>query len=342
MQYGCRLRLSEAVLLAFAATQACAQSLDSLPAYNPQRKISGRIRTWGSAQMAELVQHWQQGFSKYHPDVQFENHLNGALSAIAGLYTGVADIAVSREIWPMETMAFEQVLGHKPTAIEVATGSFDVPTKSDSLEIFVHKDNPISKLTLSQLDAIFGSEHRRGTRNIRSWGDLGLTGDWADKPISGYGYQVENAGARFFRDVVLLGSTTWNCNVKGFSNGKAGDGARIDAGWLILEALSRDRYGIAISNLHYGRPEVKALSLAEEDSGPFVAPTKDNIRNRTYRLSRAVYIFHDRAANKRRDPAVEELLRYVLSREGQKDVIAEGAYLPLPARIVREQIERIQ
>ena len=135
--------------------------------------------------MVELVERWQRGFSRYHPEVRFENHLYGAASAMAGLYTGVADLAVSREIWPVETLAFEQVLGYEPTAIEVATGSFDVPTKSDSLDIFVHRDNPISGLTLAQLGAVFGDR--------RKWGDLGLKGEWADKPVTVYGFKLDNA-----------------------------------------------------------------------------------------------------------------------------------------------------
>src|ERR1700746_2131448 len=97
-------------------------------------------------------------------------------------------------------MGFEQVLGYKPTAVEVASGSFDVPTKSDSLEIFVHRDNPLSKLTLSQARAVFGSEH------LPVWGELGLRGNWADMPINGYGFKFENAAAMFFSDVVFKGS----------------------------------------------------------------------------------------------------------------------------------------
>jgi phosphate transport system substrate-binding protein len=278
------------------------------------------IRVWGSAQMAALMRLWQKGYTGRHPGVQFENHMNGAVSAIAGLYTGVADLALSREIWPVETMAFEQVLGYKPTAFEVATGSFDVPTKSDSLEIFVHRDNPISKLTLAQADAVFGSQH------LRVWGELGLRGDWADKPINGYGFKFENAAAMFFSDVILKRSGRWNCNVKVF--------AGADAGGLILEALSGDRYGIAISNVHYIRSEVKTVSLA-------VAPTKENILNRTYPLTRVVYAFLNRAPGKPVDPKVEDFLRYILSPEGQRDVLSEGAYLPLPQQIVAEQLRRI-
>ena len=279
------------------------------------------------------MQYWQKGFSKYHPAIQFENHLNGALAAIASLYTGVADLAISREIWPVEAMAFEQVLGYGPTSVQVATGSFDVPTKSDSLEIFVHKDNPVSGITLAQLRAAFGS-----AKDIRGWGDLGLTGEWKDKPIHPYGYRIENAGMMFFRDIVLPGGMKWNCGLQEFGNETTAGGTRVDAGRRILEALARDPYGIAISNAHYARAEVKALSLSGGEGKPFVAPTKESVLNRTYSLARAVYLYVNRAPGKPLDSKLGEFLRYVMSREGQRDVIVEGAYLPLPAKIVREQL----
>ncbi len=322
------------ILLALmAGSLACAQSPDRLSPYQVEQEISGTIRTWGSVQMGDLLQLWQKGFSKHQPGVQFENHLKGAVSAIAGIYTGVADLAISREIWPVETMAFEQVLGYKPFAVEVATGSFDVPTKSDSLEIFVHQSNPISQLTLSQLGAVFG-------KNAGTWNDLGLTGDWRDKPIHAYSFKIENAAMMFFRDIVFKPGEKWNCDLHEFENGTA-DGRRVDAGHLILEALAKDPQGIAVSNAHYARSEVKALSLAASEAGPFVAPTRENVAHRTYPLARAVYIFLNRAPGKPVDPKVKEFLRYILSGDGEREVISEGAYLPLPPNIVREQLKRL-
>ena len=329
---------SSVLLVLIAGSLVCAQPVDSLPSYQPQTKISGTIRVWGSVQMGSLMQYWQRGFSKYQPSIRFENHLNGALGAIASLYTGVADLAISREIWPVETMAFEQVIGYRPTAVQVATGSFDVPTKSDSLEIFVHKDNPITGVTLAQLGALFASEPLRDAKNVHVWGDLGLTGKWTDKPARAYGYKVENAAMMFFRDIVLKPGTKWNCELREFGNESAAGGTRVDAGLLILEALAKDPYGIAISNVRYARGELKALPVAAGEGKPFVAPTRENVLNRTYPLTRAVYFYLNRAPGKPLDSKVAEFLHYVLSREGRRDVISEGAYLPLPVKMLREQL----
>jgi phosphate transport system substrate-binding protein len=303
-----------------------AQSIDSLPAYHAEHQATGTIRIWGSAQMDTLVQNWQRGFSRFHPGVHFENHLYGAVSAIAGLYTGVADIVVNREIWPVESLAYEQVLGYRPTAFEVATGSFDVPTKSDSLEIFVHKDNPITGLTMSQLQSIFGPP---GT----NWGAFGLHGDWSAQPVNPYTFKLDNAGMLLFSELLMKPVAMWNSRTKAFENQILTDGSRIDAGALILEALSKDRFGIAISNLHYRRPDVKVVPIAVRAGADYVMPTKETVQNRAYPLSRSVYIILNRPPKHPIDPVTLEFLRYVLSRDGQQDVVAEGAYLPLPVSL---------
>jgi phosphate transport system substrate-binding protein len=303
--------------------------------YKPGEHVEGTIRVWGSAQMAELAERWQKGFARFQPGVKFENHLYGAVSAIAGLYTGVADIAISREIWPVETLAFEQVLGYKPTSFDVATGSFDVPTKSSALHIFVHRDNPLTQLTLAQLANIFGGAH--------------------DPPLHPYGYKTDNAGALLFASLVFERNALWNSRYQGFENTPASSGRselrdregirRVDAGQQILDALARDPQGIAIANIHYAGPKVKVLAIARTASSPAVAPSRESTANRTYPLTRQVYIFLNRPPHKPAPAAAEatsrEFIRYVLSREGQLDVAAEGAYLPLPDDVATRQLDSV-
>ena len=279
------------------------------------------LRIWGSAQMTELTENWERGFAKAHPQIHFENHMYGAVSAIPGLYTGVADIAISREIWPIEEQAFEQVTGHKVTAFEVATGSFDFPTKSSALHIFVHKDNPFRELTVQQLGRIFG-----WGGDVLSWKDLG---GGADKPIHAYGYKIDNAGAMLFASLVMHGSLQWSCGFQGFGNQALADGKRIDAGQRILDALARDPWGIAISNIHYARPEVKAIAIG--GSAPSLKTTQD----RSYPLTRSVYVF----VNGPIGASVKDFLRYILSMPGQRDVERERAYLPLPSQVLAAQIK---
>jgi phosphate transport system substrate-binding protein len=281
--------------------------------------------------MEGLLKLWQAGFARFHPGVRFENHMYGAVSAIGGLYAGAADLALSREIWPEESQAFAQVKGHEPLSFEVATGSFDVPTKSDALGIFVAAKSPLERLTLAQLAAVFAGS------SIKVWGDLGLAGEWASRPVHRYAYLYDNAGLRLFRDLVNGGAPEWNFETKAFGNLNSTGAGRIDAGQRILDALAADPDGIAISNPHYATDAVKSVALGRSADGPFVALNRETVQNRSHPLTRGVFLFADRL-----DARIIEFLSYVLSREGRADVEREGDYLPLPDSIMARERARVQ
>jgi phosphate transport system substrate-binding protein len=335
--------LSSLILMLLIAFHSRAQDTNSLQPYQSSEPVSGTIRIWGDDRMETLMSYWQEGFRKFHPDVRFETRLMGTDTGMAGLYTSVADLALmGRDGTSSEIMAFEWVFRYKPLGIGVATGSLGVPGKTFAVTVFVHKDNPLSKLTLAQLDAIFGSEHLRGPRNIRTWGELGLMGDWKDKPVHPYGYDVETGTGRFFRQTVFRGSDRWNCDVKEFADVKRSDGSLVDAGGQILEALANDRYGIAYSNLGFMNPQVKAIAVASADVGPFYEPTKDNLIQRKYPLTRSASIYVNRAPGKKLDLKVQEFLRYILSKEGQQEVVREGDFLPVTEEVVKEQLRKME
>jgi phosphate transport system substrate-binding protein len=276
--------------------------------------------------MEGLLKRWEVGFAQFHSGARFENHMYGAASAIGGLYAGAADLVLSREIWPEESQAFAQVKGHAPLVFEVATGSFDVPTKSDALGIFVAARNPLGHLTLAQLATVFSGGA------VKVWGDLGLTGAWASRPIHRYAYLYDNAGMRLFRDLVNAGAPEWNWETKALGNVAAAGGGRVDAGQRILDALAADPDGIAISNPHYATAAVNSLAIGRNADGPFMPLNRETVRDRSYPLTRGVFLYVDRL-----DARLTEFLRYVLSAEGRADVEREGDYLPLPDLIVTRE-----
>jgi phosphate transport system substrate-binding protein len=299
------------------------------PSYRAQPRESGVIRCWGSAQMEGLLKLWQAGFARSHPQVRFENHMYGAVSAMGGLYAGAADLLLSREIWPEEAQAYAQVKGHAPLVFEVATGSFDVPTKSDALGVFVAANNPVDHLSLDQLAQVF-------TGAAKVWGDLGLSGEWAARPIHRYAYLYDNAGMRLFRGLVNRGAPDWNWETTMFGN-LENAGRRVDAGQRILEALAGDPDGIAISNPHYASGPVKSLGIGRTGAGPFIPLTRETVRDRSYPLTRGVFLYADRL-----DARLAEFVQYVLSAEGRDDAAREGDYLPLPDAILRRERAKIR
>jgi phosphate transport system substrate-binding protein len=293
-------------LLFFAALPAHSQSQPSI------------VHVWGSPQMGDLLARYESGFRKLHAGVAFENDLRGTLTAVAGVYTGRAEIGLlGREIWPTEVQAFTQAAGHPPNVIEVATGSYDVPKATFALMIVVPKANPIASLTTEQLARIFSS-----TNAARTWGDLGLAGVWATRPIHPYGFAVDNDKSQIFAHWIFS------------ANDPAPNGA--DAGELIVQAVAADPAAIGISNVHYASDAVRTVPIAPLGHAP-VAPTKANVASRAYPLTRAVYMVLGDAPS----ATTKEFIRYVLSDAGKQAVIDEGNYLPLTDENAASQLRKL-
>ena len=335
-----------AALFAWVSTLACAQDLSALPEYQARQHVSGAIRVYGSDHMAGLMREWAAGFRRYQPDIVFEETLKGTASAQFGLHVNRADIALSgRELYPYEYYGIYRRSQLYPVEIEVATGSFDVRGKSNALGVFVHPDNPLKSLTLEQLDGIYGDQRLGGwqkiewvtavargpEKNIRRWGQLGLAGEWADKPIHVYGPPgIYPGGVSYFQMRVMGGADTWNEALMEFDDRAA-----------MLRKLAGDRYGIAYAGLAYRTPQVKVLALGEKAAGPFVVPTRATAADRSYPLARSAYIYlaPDTPAGDPGvpDPKVREFIRYVLSRQGQEAVRREGDHLPLTIAALNAQ-----
>jgi phosphate transport system substrate-binding protein len=328
--------------------------LSGLPPYKPEQKVTGNIRQWGNNYIVNLVRVWEEGFGKFHPEVKFEDHLKTSEAAIPGLYTHVADIGLlGRQIMWDELLAYQREFNGPPMEITVCTGSFNAETFA--LGVFVHKDNPISQLTMEQLDGIFGAERSGGwnglvwdtsvargpEKNIRTWGQLGLKGEWADKPIHVYGYNLNYHFVDEFNKKVFHGGKKWNERLREYANYRNSEGRMIDSHEQFLADLGKDPYGIAYGLMDL-TPQTKAVALAVKEGGPYVELNLDNVQNRTYPLIRDIYFYLNREKGKPTDPKLKEFLRYILSREGQEAVMRDGKFLPLTAEAVREQLKKLE
>lgn len=327
-----------------APGSVAARAAAAMPRYGPAQKVSGDIRLWGHGNrklpwMHYLVDQWAEDFQRFHPGARLQTQLYGTSSGIPALYNGLGDIALlGEEILPEAARAFERVKGYAPTGVELMTGSVDIRNFDYAQMIFVHCDNPLSRISLIELDAILGVEHRRGMRNIRRWGELGLTGAWADRPIIPYSWAIDDSFGFYIRNAVMLGSHRWNPALRGFAHINNADGTIYDHGQQILDALAQDPAGIAVSNIRYALPEVKPLALAHTPAGPFVAVSETSLIDQSYPLARTLPAVIDVPPDGRIDPKVREFLRYVLSREGQEAVNRDGRYLPLsPAAAEKER-----
>ena len=322
--------------------------IDNLPVYKPAQRVSGTVVLWGHGSfkhdfMGPLVKRWMSGLKKTQPGIALDFRMYGTASAISALFTGMGNLAIlGEEISPGAKRAFERAKGYPPTRIDVATGSLATNFFDYAHMIFVHKDNPLDQLTLAQLDAVFGAEHRRGARNIRSWDELGLGGPWERAPIQPYGWKTDEDFALFFREAVLQNSHRWNNAIKEFVHLLRADGTQYDHGQQILDALAKDPRGIAVSNVRYRNPGIKPVALARQAGGPFVEASNATLISQEYPLVRIIPAYVDKAPGASTEPAVREFLRYVLSREGQRALIEESGYLPLGPRAIAVQLEKLE
>ncbi|MGH9643573.1 MAG: PstS family phosphate ABC transporter substrate-binding protein [Terriglobales bacterium] len=338
-------------------TTAVAQD-DSLAPYKPGTHVTGSIRIFGS-DLGGMVKAWEEGFRKFQPDASFNDQFPSSDGAEGGLIAGVADIgSAGREPFLTEYLSFNETFKYDLQSVAVATGAYDIKGRTWALVIVVNKDNPITKLSMKQLDDIFGAERTGGYEgykwypdrarsakdNIRTWGQLGLTGEWADKPIHTYGYA--NTGmTNFFELAVFHGGDKWNPNYREYveSDTKMVTDPR-GSSYHMLEELKNDKYGIAWSGVphvqHVGG--LKILSIAPADSQRYVVPSRDSVLNRTYPLSRSIFFYIKHAPGQQVDPNVREFLRYILSKEGQQDVERMNVYLPLTPTFAQEQLKSIQ
>jgi phosphate transport system substrate-binding protein len=328
---GQQIVLNQAIYLPLRERQAVTSR--SLIGDQSSAQAGGVIRVLGNYHMGTLLNYWEEGFRKHHPEVRFEEKLLGTANAIAGLYLETADVALmGREIIPMESIAYRRVFRVDPLEIAVATASFNVPLETFAFAIFVNHDNPIDKLTMKQLQSIFGCN------GARTWGELGLTGEWAARPIHLHGYETNSGLGYFFEQHALAGSHLWNCNLHEYANQYAPDGKLLaNAGDLMVREVGQDPGAIAFCGFGHKTPQVKALALAASESGPFVELTKANVASRTYPLTRTVYFYVNSSAGTN----VREFLRYILSPDGQREVERQDIYLPLTAAAARQQLQKL-
>jgi ABC-type phosphate transport system substrate-binding protein len=328
--------------------------LSDLPQYQPAQQVSGTIRLPQGGQLlgSTVGDAWMRGFAKFHPTVKFET-VKGTVAA------DQADVQVGRK-WTSyfggEYMQFQLAHQHSPLEVQVATGSYDVPGWSPAIAIFVNKNSPLEKLTMGQLDGIFGGPRRGGwagtawrrqvargaDKNIRTWGQLGAGGAWAEKRIDVYGPPVKYHIMSVFERKIFSGGNMWNDALREYPLALNADGSKRVPAAEIVKELGANPYGITFGHKAFQSADVKPLAIAAGENGPYVLPSLETVRNRTYPLFLEVYAYVDPTPGKPLDPKLKEFLRYVLSREGQAAVMRDGKWLPLTAALVQEQRKKLE
>ena len=285
------------------------------------RSLSGTLRLMCSDTMPALVRAWIRSFAHYYPEVHvlFGPPFEGSDGATA-LREGHIDVAfVSRELKPTDVTSFRAKYGYRPTSVPVSGGSWRQFGYLDAVAVIVNPLNPVKRLTLEQLDAIFSRSHLRGDHSAVTWGDVGARGAWANRPIHVYGIKPWNGFEEFVRERVLD---------RGAARGHWRQGMRFSRTvFPVARRVAADPDGIGYTGLAFVDAGVKILALGSGAGA--VSPTYTNVALARYPLSRVIYANVNLRPGAEPAPIVQEFLRLILSRPGQRDVRREGVFVPL-------------
>jgi phosphate transport system substrate-binding protein len=285
-----------------------------LPEYVPVAGIAGgSLKSVGSDTMNNLMGLWTESFKKMYPGIKVEVDGKGSSNALPALTAGQATFGpMSRDAKQEEIAEFKHKFGYEPVLLE---------TSLDMLAVYVHKDNPLEGLSFAEIDAIFSSTRSRGTRQrADKWGAFVKSGPTATAPITCYGRNAASGTYGYFKEVVL-------------SKGDFGNWVNELPGSAgVVQSVGSNPGGIGYSGIGYRTAAVKALKLAEKQGAPMIAAEPEHAYSGEYPLARFLYLAVNKDPRKPLDPMRAEFLKYVLSKQGQQQVIKDG-YLPLTAEM---------
>lgn len=343
------LALAAATLLALAAASAHAlkyaapehdlQVDPSMPAWNPgpvASKPEEELNIVGADTMDEITLGWMKIYREQYPKLSLTMDMRASGAGMPGLVSGKGDIApVAREIFPAERKAFVDKFGYEPLEIKVATGSVGSLGKTATTVILVDRNNPIDCLSVAQLDAVYSKTRKHGYKEVRTWGDVGATGEWASRPIKLYGLKPVNGIEQYFKRVIM-------------EDGEYKDGIQFVKGkgfthafTVAAEDMQQHPEGLTYALMANVTPNVKVLKVSATEGGPCYAPTVETVYKHEYPMSRYIYIYVNRKPGEPLAPKVREFLRLVLSREGQDVVAKERVFIPLMPQVVEEERRKL-
>lgn len=305
-----KLKVIAAALGLSAASLSAVANVDpNLPDYETVSGVSGNLTSIGSDTLNNLMTLWAEAFQGYYPNVNIQIQGAGSSTAPPAMAEGTANFGpMSREMKDGEQQAFEKQYGYKATGVGVAI---------DALAVFVNKDNPIKGMSIEQVDSVFSVTRSCGGEDITRWGQLGLTGEWANRPVQLYGRNSVSGTYGYFKDVALC-KGDFKSNV----NEQPGSAS-------VVQSVSTGLNAVGYSGIGYNTSGVRPLPLSRSGTD-YIEPSNENAGDGTYPLSRFLFVYVNKKPGEPLAPLEREFFRMVLSKQGQEIVNRDG-YVPLPA-----------
>ena len=336
-----RFRLSLLLISAVAALGGVAAESPpaAYPHYVPGTTLTGDFRITCESSAEPLMKLWVERFAKFHPGFEIIAKGTSPIASVPMVMSGAYELGFpARELWVSEEESFRKIRGYDATVIVVGLGAHRTAGLTPALGVYVNASNPIEKITLDQLDAIYSAERRRGgTKEITTWGDLGLTGEWSNRPIDAYIHRLPNGVDYFIQKVVCQGADFRKSVIQlPMRRGKLGPDE------VIADVAVHDPAAIGFGCLGNVIPGMKTIALAENSNGPFYSGTLEEVQRMEYPFARPIFMVVDREPGKPLPPKIKEFLSFVLSQEGQDAIVASEGWVPLPPSVAATELNKLQ
>jgi len=288
----------------------------ALEAYLPTVGLKGKLVVVGSDTMQLVLSKFGKEFRRWYPDVTVSVETEGSPAGFEQFLEWSSTVhgngrsmlmAYSHPLEPERIKEFTVKMGYGPMEIEVALGA---------VTLYVHESNPLRELTLEKVDAMFGTTRKRGApSDLTRWGQLGLRGEWEQKPIHLYGRDM-HSGTRFLFELEALLGGRFKANIQ----------EERGVGPLVL-AISNDPLGVGYAGVSFQElTTVKIVAIAETAGKQFIKPSAEAVRQGLYPMGRKLFLYANKAPSQDLAPIVREFLQFANSREGQTMVVQSGFY----------------
>jgi phosphate transport system substrate-binding protein len=250
------------------------------------------IKISGSTTVLPIVQKAADQYMAAHPDADIQITGGGSGVGIQAIGAKTVDIGMtSREVTKDEMTKYP---------------SFVVTTVAqDGIAVIVNPSNEIKFITQDQVKNIY-----LGT--ITKWTEInGANVPGTNNQIVVVGRDSASGTRTYFDEVVLLKATPTKNMLEKNSNG------------AVLQTIAQTPGSIGYVSIGFVSKDVKPLPIWW-NSQQFIAPTLENVKTKTYPISRDLYVI----TNGKPTGLTGDFIKYILGPEGQK-IVAEEGYVPL-------------
>jgi phosphate transport system substrate-binding protein len=302
------------------ATRPCVDEirclLDAIDPYLPEGEVSGEIDMFGSTSMDVLAHSWTHGFQKFHPGTKVIISAEGSETVIDRLAKNPSSIGMfSRPVTEEDLNRLKEVGLKNPVAVQVAR---------EALGVFVHESNPMEVISYPQLVTLFCSEDPNAKV---TWSVVGVTGDFADKPVHVIG-RTETSGTRKFIRKYLF-----------HKNSMRQYEQTMDTNGDVLRALSEDPQAIAIADFKTNMKSVRRLKLRDDTT--VIEGDEHDVLVGRYPITRPLTLVFDLEGENETTAANRELIKFALAQTGQSNTILAG-FFPFDPPTLRAEQSKLQ